>query len=73
MSKAPRNKTLTLTVAEKQPLRNLKKAYIRHLFMIYTKIVEKENQSRDIPRNPTQKEFAAIMNVSENTISLHLN
>ncbi len=69
----PESRSELKALAEKQPLRNLKKAYIRHLFMIYTKIVEKENQSRDIPRKPTQKEFAKIMNVSENTISLHLN
>lgn len=69
----PKSRSELKTLAEKQPLRGLKKAYIRHLFMIYTKIVEIENQSRDIPRKPTQKEFAAIMNVSENTISLHLN
>jgi len=69
----PRSRSDLKTLAKMHPLRDLKKAYIRHLFMIYTKIVEKENQSRDIPRKPTQKEFAAIMNVSENTISLHLN
>ena len=69
----PRSRSELKALGEKQPLRNLKKAYIRHLFMIYTNIVEKENLTRDISRKPTQKEFAAIMNVSENTISLHLN
>ena len=69
----PGSRSELKALADKHPLRNLKKAYIRHLFMIYTKIVEKENQSRDIPRKSTQKEFATIMNVSENTISLHLN
>ena len=71
--KEPMTRSELKSLGKKQPLRELKKSYIRHLFKIYSKIVEEENRSRDVPGKATQKEFAAIMNVSENTISLHLN
>lgn len=57
----------------KNPLQNLKKLYMRHLFAIYSKIIERENDTLDMPKKPTQKELAKLMDVTENTISRHLN
>lgn len=57
----------------KNPLQNLKKSYMRHLFAIYSKIIERENTTSDRPKKPTQKELAKLIDVTENTISRHLN
>ncbi len=56
-----------------RPLQNLKKSYLRHLFAIYSRIIDQENITRDMPKKPTQKELAKLMNITENTISRHLN
>ncbi len=52
-----------------KPLANIKKAYVRHLFAAYANIVVQENEDRDMPRRPTQKELALLMQVTENTLS----
>ncbi len=57
----------------KKPLHNLKKSYVRHLFEIYSKVIEQENKNLDMPQKATQKELATLMGVTENTISRHLN
>lgn len=57
----------------KKPLQNLKKSYIRHLYEIYSKIIDQENEGLVMPKKPTQKELAKLMSVTENTISRHLN
>ena len=70
--KEPRTLTELKEIAQLKPLQHLKKAYIRHLFNIYRAIIDRKNARDELHIKPTQKEFAAIMNVSENTISLHL-
>lgn len=69
----PGNREELKNLFSKKPLQNLKKSYIRHLFKIYSRIVECENTALDTPRKPTQKEMARLMGVTENTISRHLN
>ncbi len=69
----PSNRLELKELFSKKPLQNLKKSYIRHLYKIYTKIVDQENEGLDMPKKPTQKELAKLMGVTENTISRHLN
>ncbi len=57
----------------KKPLQSLKSAYIRHIFALYSKIIEQENLTSDMPQKATQKELAKLMGVTENTISRLLN
>lgn len=69
----PKNRDELKQLAAEKPLQNLKKSYIRHLYTIYSSIIEQENASLDMPKKPTQKELAKIVGVTENTISRHLN
>lgn len=69
----PSNRQELKELFVKKPLQNLKKSYIRHLYEIYSKIVDQENEGLDMPKKPTQKELAKLMGVTENTISRHLN
>lgn len=71
--KEPKDRNDLKQLVVKKPLQNLKKSYIRHLYAIYSAIIEHENATLDIPKKPTQKELAKIMGVTENTISRHLN
>lgn len=57
----------------KKPFHNLKRSYVRHLYEIYSKIIEKDNESLDTPVKATQKELARLMGVTENTICRYLN
>lgn len=69
----PKNRIEFKTLSSEKPLRDLKKSYMRHLFKIYSRIIEDENEKRDLPRKPTQKELAALMDITENTLSRLLN
>lgn len=69
----PKTRDELKQVVAEEPLKNLKKSYLRHLYAAYSLIVEQENASLDMPKKPTQKELAKIMGVTENTISRHLN
>ena len=69
----PRDRKELKELFARRPLHNLKKSYVRHLFEIYSKIVEQENKFLDMPNKATQKELATLMGVTENTISRHLN
>lgn len=69
----PKNRDELKDLVAQNPLQNLKKSYIRHLYAIYSAIIEYENTNLDMPKKPTQKELAKIMGVTENTISRHLN
>ncbi len=69
----PKDRKELKELFSKKPLHNLKKSYVRYLFEIYSKIVEHENKTLDMPNKATQKELASLMGVTENTISRHLN
>ena len=69
----PKNRRELKQLFANKPLHHLKKSYLRHLFAIYTRIVEEENLNSDRPTRPTQKELARLMGVTENTISRHLS
>ncbi len=69
----PQNRAELKALSRKKPLRDLKKAYMRHLFAVYSQFVEIENKSRDLPQKATQKELALLMNITENTLSRLLN
>lgn len=69
----PQNRAEFKALLEKKPLRSLKEAYIRHLYTIYSRIIDGENMTADMPKKATQKELARLMGVTENTISQHLN
>jgi DNA-binding NtrC family response regulator len=69
----PKNREELKLLFSKLPLRHLKKSYIRHLFKVYSAIIEQDNEKLEIPLKPTQKELAKLMGVTENTISRHLN
>jgi transcriptional regulator with PAS, ATPase and Fis domain len=69
----PINREELKELFSKKPLQSLKNAYIRHIFAIYSKIIEQENLISDMPQKATQKELAKLMGVTENTISRLLN
>ncbi len=69
----PQNRAEFKALLEKKPLRSLKEAYIRHLYTIYSRIIDGENMTADTPKKATQKELARLVGVTENTISRHLN
>ena len=69
----PKDRKELKELFSKSPLQNLKKSYVRHLFEIYSKIIEQENKNLEMPQKATQKELAMLMGVTENTISRHLN
>jgi DNA-binding NtrC family response regulator len=69
----PLNRAELKSLLDKKPLRNLKEAYIRHLYTIYSRIIDAENMTADMPKKATQKELARLMGVTENTISRHLH
>lgn len=50
-----------------------KESYMRHLFKVYSRIIEDENESRDLLRKSAQKELAALMEMPGNTLSRLLN
>lgn len=68
----PKNRSELKKLLAQNPFNNLKEAYVRHLYMIYTRIIELENTILDMPRKPTQKELARLMGVTENTLSRYL-
>jgi len=51
------------------PLSELKKAYMRHIVHLYEQIVERENQQKGTDIRPTQKELAALIGITEYTLS----
>ncbi len=69
----PKNRRELKDLFARKPLQNIKKAYIRYIFEVYSRIVEQENVTSDMVHKPTQKELAMLMGVTENTISRHLN
>ena len=69
----PQNRKELKELSTRKPLTDLKKSYMRHIFKIYSRIIEKENVKRDLPRKPTQKELAKLMNITENALSRLLN
>jgi len=68
----PQTLTELQALAHKKPLQHLKQSYVRHLFNIYQTLVDQENTGQDRRMKPTQKGFAELMDVSENTISTYL-
>ena len=69
----PRERSGLKALFALKPLLHLKESYIRHIYKIYSRIVEAEESDSDMPRKATQKELAKLMGVTENTISRHLN
>lgn len=69
----PSNRSELKALLAEKPFHHLKRAYIRHLFEIYSRIIEQENEVSDTPKKATQKELAKLMGVTENTISRYLN
>jgi len=69
----PSTRSEMKTLLAKKPFHHLKRTYVRHLFEVYSRIVEKENELSEIPQKATQKELAKLMGVTENTISRYLN
>ena len=69
----PRNLLELKALFERKPLNHLKASYVRHIYKIYSRIIDEENMITDTPKKPTQKELARLMGVTENTISRHLN
>jgi DNA-binding NtrC family response regulator len=55
------------------PIHDLKKAYMRHIFHVYEKIVEIENKQKGTDTRPTQKELASLIGVTEYTLSRYRN
>lgn len=55
------------------PIHDLKKAYMRHIFHVYAKIVETENKQKGTDAKPTQKELASLIGVTEYTLSRYRN
>jgi len=51
------------------PLKDLKKTYIQHLAEVYEGVVADENQRHGTHVRPTQKELAALIGISEYTLS----
>lgn len=64
----PRNRQELKTLCARKPLSDLKNAYVRHLFKVYTRVVEDENQECGRKNRPTQKELAQLMGLTENTL-----
>ena len=69
----PRNLAELKALFERKPLHHLKASYVRHIYKIYSRIIDEGNMITDTPKKPTQKELARLMGVTENTISRHLN
>lgn len=57
----------------KKPFHNIKRSYVRHIYEVYSKIIENECTSTGYSIKPTQKELAKLMGVTENTICRYLN
>jgi len=51
------------------PISELKKSYLRHLVRLYEQIVEYENQQKGTNVRPTQKDLAALIGITEYTLS----
>lgn len=56
-----------------KPLRTIRNAYVRHVFAMYAKIIEQENATEGAQKKPSQKELAALMGITENTLSRYKN
>ena len=69
----PQTRSELKALFERKPLNHLKEAYVRHIYTVYSRIIDAENMVTDTPKKPTQKELAKLMGVTENTISRHLN
>ncbi len=65
----PPNRSNFQQLLDEKPFQSIKNAYMRHLFEVYSKIVESENFTNKTDRKPTQKELATMMGVTENTLS----
>lgn len=55
------------------PLKDLKKAYIQHVAEVYEGVVAGENQRHGTHIRPTQKELAALIGITEYTLSRYRN
>jgi transcriptional regulator with PAS, ATPase and Fis domain len=51
------------------PFHDVKKAYMSYLFKVFSQIVEEENQRTGLAIKPTQKALAAVLGLTENTVS----
>lgn len=57
------------TLFAENPVSELKKAYMRHIVHLYEQIVERENIQKGTENRPTQKELAALIGITEYTLS----